>query len=105
MWESLTACVALRLWAKYWQGARVRIRVRGDSVAMLTLVLMMKSKPGVENTGLIAREIALDVAGGVYAPAAGGHVPGVANTLADSLSRRCMPADSGKWAVPKILRV
>ena len=33
--------------------------------------------------GVIAREIALDVAGSVYVPTLIRHIPGVANTVAD----------------------
>ena len=34
----------------------------------------------------IAREYALDVAEGAYAPVVVAHLPGIANTIADSLS-------------------
>ena len=36
---------------------------------------------------LIAREAALDIAEGVYRPTVGAHGPGVANVIADILSR------------------
>ena len=41
-WESLCALVALRLWAGHWRGKRVALRVRGDSVAMLSLLLHLR---------------------------------------------------------------
>ena len=41
VWESLGALAALRLWAPRWQNRRVRLTVKGDSIAMLTTVLHM----------------------------------------------------------------
>ena len=39
----------------------------------------------------VAREVALDVADGVYTPTLSEHIPGVTNEAADSLSRRHQP--------------
>ena len=93
--------VALRLWADTWLRGRVRVRVRGDSVAMLTAVMHMKAAAG-GSTILIAREIALDVAESAYAPDVGSHLPGDANVTADALSRRWDP-DAGEWRLPLAL--
>ena len=67
VWESLSALVALRAWKGYWTKGRAKLLVRGDSVAMLTMVLRLKPShsPGL---GLLARELALDLAEGVYQP-------------------------------------
>ena len=43
VWESLGALAALRLWAPRWQNRRVRLTVKGDSIAMLTTVLHLKA--------------------------------------------------------------
>ena len=90
-WESLCALVALRVWRKHWDSRRVKLLIRGDSVAMLTLVLRMKpsQSPGM---GLIARELALDIAENVYQPdVATSHVSGIMNKMADQLSREAAP--------------
>ena len=93
--------VALRLWADTWLKGRVRVRVRGDSVAMLAAVMHMKAAAG-GSTILIAREVALDVAESAYSPDVGGHLPGDANVTADALSRRWDP-DAGEWRLPLAL--
>ena len=64
LWEALSVLVALRLWAPYWNRKRVRLRVRGDNVSSLMMVVKMKSAG--EGTGLIAREMALDIAETVH---------------------------------------
>ena len=51
--------------------------------------------------GIIAKELALDVASRSYEPQVVLHTPGVAHKLADHLSRRFAPRDaSTTWAVP-----
>ena len=50
------------------------------------MVVKMNAK-GV-GTALLARELALDVAEALYEPLVCTHIPGVANVLADFLSRR-----------------
>ena len=84
-WEALCALCALRLWAPRWKQRRVKLAVRSDSVS--TLVLLVKLKASGPGTSLIAREAALDIAQAIYEPAIVEHIPGVANTLADLLSR------------------
>ena len=101
-WEGLAMLVALRLWANEWLQGRVRLRVRGDSVTMLTAVMHMKANAN-SSLVLIAREVALDVAESAYAPDVGGHLPGDANTTADALSRKCSP-EAGQWQLPGELR-
>ena len=71
---------------------------------MLTVVLKMKSKPGVFGAGLVAKEIAPDIADAVYEPSAGEHVPGVANKAADVLSRRFEPKYAATWQVLEVLK-
>jgi hypothetical protein len=45
--------------------------------------------------GLIARELALDVADAIYRPQVFVHIPGIANVLADALSREYGPRRKG----------
>ena len=58
------------------------------------MVLKLASKGG--GPALVAREIALDVAQGIYVPRDAIHVPGVANILCDALSRVAAPTGHAK---------
>ena len=79
----------------------MRLTVKGNSIAMLTTVLHMKA--GSQNLGLIAREVALDTAESAFEPDIGVHVPGIANDLADALSRKTAPTQN-VWHLPAPLR-
>ena len=83
--ECLCALVAFRAWLPRLQG-RVFLKVRGDSVAMLTLILKRKARANAKGIGTVARELALDVASRVYEPRVAKHTPGVAHKLEDSFS-------------------
>ena len=97
-WEALCALVALRLYAQHWKSHRITLAVRGDSVAMLTLIVKFKAPAGSRAMGIIAREVALDVAEAAYEPSLGEHIPGVCNKSADVLSR--LSAPGGPKEVP-----
>ena len=58
-------------------------------------------QPHSPSLGVVAREMALDIAEAVYDPQVATHVPGVANTAADELSRRLEPNHAFK--LPPIL--
>jgi hypothetical protein len=96
VWEALAALVALRLWKSRWKGQRIRLTVRGDSVAMLTLILKYKAPAKSRAMGIIAREVALDVAESCYAPDVSEHIAGLSNKTADVLSRLEAPPKSGE---------
>ena len=100
-WESLAALVALRIWARHWRQDRVRLRVRGESVTMLTALLHLKTATNSPLT-LLAREMALDIADASFEPDCGSHLPGDANILADKLSRKYAPGEEA-WLLPSIL--
>ena len=84
--EALAILIALRTWKDMWKHSRVVLTVRADNVSALTLLAYMKARRGPMAT--VAREVALDVAGGVYTPTLSEHIPGVTNEAADGLSRR-----------------
>ena len=65
------------------------LTVRSDNLS--TLALVAKMQPHSPQLGVIARELALDVADAAYAPDVVQHLPGVANTCADALSRQHSP--------------
>ena len=84
--EALALLIALRLWKYHWSKVRCTVHVATDNIAALTVVCKMQtSSPSL---GVIAREMALDVADAVYEPTLATHIPGVANITADALSRR-----------------
>ena len=56
-----------------------------------TLALVAKMQPHSHILGIIAREMALDVAELAYAPDVINHVPGISNKTADILSRLYAP--------------
>ena len=87
--ESFGLLVALRLWRRFWHNRRVILTVRSDSVAGLTVVLKFRSSG--EAPSLVARELAIDMARTTYTPQIVEHIPGVANVVADILSRHDVP--------------
>ena len=87
--EALAVLVSLRVWSHLWRGRRTTIFVRSDSVSALILTLRLKTSG--TGTGIIAQELAIDMARGVYRPQVVQHVPGIANKSADILSRMHQP--------------
>ena len=59
--------------------------MRSDSVSALVLVVKMKTSG--TDTSIVAREMALDIGDALYAPNVAEHIPGIANVIADHLSR------------------
>ena len=54
----------------------------------------MKCKTSGFGTSLISREVALDIGNALYEPNVCEHIPGVANLIADHLSRREVSSSS-----------
>jgi hypothetical protein len=92
VWECLAALVALRLWRPIWGRTSLLLKVRGDSMAMLSLIVNLR--PSTPQLGLIGREIALEYAQAVFVPVISEHIPGAANIMADRLSRVSQPGYS-----------
>ncbi len=63
--------------------------------------MVAKMQPHSVQLGLLARELALDIADGAFAPEIVAHLPGIANATADSLSRLLDPLK--KAVVPQYL--
>ena len=98
-WECLAPLVALRAWRSRWRSVRIRLSARGDNMTSLQMMLALTAKgPG---PSLVARELALEMGDGAYAPDLVEHTPGVANVEADMLSRRHDPTKT--WSLPPVL--
>ena len=91
-WEALAALVAIRVWRSRWQKHRVRLTVKGDNVAMLTLIVNLRPKSA--QLQLIGQELALEFCHFSFVPIVAKHLPGVANTVADALSRLHQPGST-----------
>ena len=87
--EALAVLVALRHWRYHWQRTRCVITCGSDNIAALSIVCKLQPKSGSLNA--VAREIALDIAAGVYQPQIATHIPGIANVAPDLLSRWDQP--------------
>ena len=98
--EALAMLVALRLWLPQWKQQRVVVTVRGDNMSALSMVAKMQPKS--PTLAIIARELALDIAAASYSPDFMEHVPGIANVIADTLSRKHQPAKT--YQLPLLLR-
>jgi hypothetical protein len=68
---------------------RVFVQVKSDAIS--ALVLTFKLKTSGKGAGIVAKEIALDVAASEYRPHAVAHIPGIENVIADALSRKFEP--------------
>ena len=89
VWEALAVLCGLRATRNEWKSERAVLEVRSDSVATLAMVATMRARtPGLN---LIARELALELAEGCFRPQVVEHIPGVANCIADGLSRKFQP--------------
>ena len=97
--EALAMLIALRHWHYQWAHRRCVIHVSGDNMAALSMITRMQ--PHSYSLGVVARELALDIADAVYEPQLASHVPGVANIAADCLSRKFQP--DKKFVLPEVL--
>ena len=98
-WECLCILVALRLFKCWWRHDRLQLTVASDSFAALSALLRMKASG--QGPNIIARELALDLADGLYRPDVIVHQPGIANTICDVLSRKFQPGVA--FVLPAVL--
>ena len=85
--------VAIDIWASRWTQSRVVLKVRGDNVGAMTL--LVKMRPSNARQAIIARELALRLVELSFPPDAV-HTPGVAHVVADKLSRVFAPGGTGR---------
>ena len=84
--------VAIDVWTTQWQQDRIVLKVRGDNVGALTLLIKMR--PATPALAIVARELALRLVELSFPPDAV-HTPGVAHVIADRLSRVFAPGGAG----------
>ena len=89
IWERLSGLFAMQQWASHWKQTRVHLYLRGDNVSALVLFATLKTQS--KSLALIAREFALDLGTACYKPEVVQRLPGIANVLADTLSRKYDP--------------
>ena len=99
VWEAMNLLIALRTWKCHWSRVRVKLEVRADNVAALTLVASLRGRGFALN--LIARELALDLGDGSFRPDVCSHSPGAASKIADALSLKVQPG--ARFEVPALL--
>ena len=93
VWEALALLIAFRLWLPLFP-TNVVVRCKSDSRAALGAILKLSTAS--RSLQPIVREIALDMAQGVYNVQLFQHIPGFTNVLPDALSRLSAPGEAGK---------
>ena len=88
--ECLAQLVALRAWAPHWKKDGIVLALSSDNMTSLHVADSFKASSTAVN--LLAREIALEIGDSKHRPAIRDHLPGVANKVADVLSRKFCPA-------------
>ena len=89
--EALALLQALRTWQGWWMRNEVSFAIVSDSTSALSLVTKLRTSSHGRGMRLIARELSLLFGNCAHKPHLLEHIPGVANVLADVLSRRYQP--------------
>ena len=87
--EALAVLLGVRAWLSIWLNGLPILEVKSDSVAAMTMVASMHTRS--PQVAVVARELALTLSESCVRPQVVKHTPGVANRLADILSRRFQP--------------
>ena len=87
--EALAVLLGVRAWLPIWVNGLPILEVKSDSVAAMTMVASMHTRS--PQIAVVARELALTFSESCVRPQVVKHTPGVANRLADILSRRFQP--------------
>ena len=91
-WECLAILVDLTIRQTAWDTRKCELRIRSDNIAALSMGAKMK----IRSSPLIAQELALLSSRAAHEPRAFEHVPGISNTMADTLNRLCEPGVAPK---------
>ena len=87
--EALAVLLGVRAWLSIWLKRLPILEVKSDSVAAMTMVASMHTRS--PQVAVVARGLALTLSESCVRPQVVKHTPGVANKLADILSRRFQP--------------
>ncbi|CAK0891828.1 unnamed protein product [Prorocentrum cordatum] len=99
IWEALAMLVALRVWKQVWLQQGIRLAATADSISTLTLLLNFRARTASYSLGVICREMALEFGDCACKPKAYVHLPGIANDVADELSRRAQPGHQARHPI------
>ena len=91
VWECLAVLIGVSIWCDQWRQERINLKVRGDNVG--TLTLLIKLRPSSTAQAIVARELAMYLIEVSFPPEAV-HTPGVSHVIADRLSRIFAPGGS-----------
>ena len=97
--EALVILVAFKAWIGHFGNQRCTLRIKSDSISALHMVTNMTSKG--HGSRIVARELALLFATLCHRPDVVEHIPGIANTIADKLSRKFEPGHT--FVLPSLL--
>ena len=89
VWEGIALLVAFRIWLPS-LGYGAHVRAKSDNIGVLYMVANGKASSSELN--ILAREFSLDQALRIYRVSWLGHIPGITNLEADSLSRQFSPS-------------
>ena len=92
VWECLSVLVVIDIWATHWKQSRTILKVRGDNVGTLTLLITMW--PHNPEIAILARELALRLVDLSFPPDAM-HTPGLSHVAAERLSCIYAPGGTG----------
>ena len=88
-WECLAYLVALRAWQEFWLGRKFSVAIRSHNLGALFMGAQMRSTA----SPVISKEVALLYGEGSFEPRVFQHLPGIANVVADVLSRMAEPGN------------
>ena len=97
--ELLSLLVSVVIWAPLLVQSKCQLRLRGDNISALTAAVKLKAASGMMR--FLARELAFTFSRFAFEPDVVQHVPGIANTTADALSRCFCP--SADYTLPVFL--
>ena len=97
LWECLSVLVALKAWLHFWSQRRLSVAIQSDNLSALYMAARMKSKA----SPLTNKEVALIYSRASFEPRFVEHIPGIANSLANGLSRLHEP--NSQYVLPEAL--
>ena len=100
--ECLAVLVGMRAWIRFWKDRRCTLSLKGDNKTALNMALTLRGPKGAVKK--IARELSFTYSLCSFEPRTATHIPGIANVVSDSLSRKYDPAHRAGWQLPACLQ-